>query len=563
MRTVDPEHYAALLRLAYLVLDDGDAPLGRARRAAARAARARDSGYPAMRTRLVAILLTDPPAGRHRLHRLFVEPARPARGPVRAALLELPPRDRLAYLLRRDGLTAPEAAAELGEHVEAAFWDVDRATAAVGDRTGLDEAAQLAEIEGFEPDVVRLRPPRAVRPAWRAAAAVVLAAALPAVAAFALTRPDGTSGVPEAVDPGAWRTVTRPTIEEWPAQGGLRHETGLLRRAADAWRAERGDPPRGRVFLLYAGTVDGASLVVLRDSPGPRDTPSVAQYFERDLSRGVESVRKLGTGAGQLITLGMTWRYLVPPWLQDVRAAVPGGREPDWVPVGVADGLSDRLPWRWFRPGCQNYVAFRMVFRPAGGGAHKYTQLASHDPLAAAPRVWFRDPPEEAGRFRWAALSAVACEGATTLSEAADLRLSQVWAGKLPDRGGRARLLAVEASSPRGTRGTAVLVSDDGRALSERGGTNAEAISSPDAMAAAVWWRSARRWHLVAAAGSEVERLKTVGELGSRESDGGGAPLLTVPGPRTGGPSPETSGLPVVHVVAYEEDGDRTVVSPS
>ncbi|MFA1538934.1 hypothetical protein [Actinomadura monticuli] len=54
----------------------------------------------------------------------------------------------------------------------------------------------------------------------------------------------------------------------------------------------------GSVVLPRAGRADGASLVVLRAPPGSRDAPGVAQYFERRLSRGVESVRGLGTNGG-------------------------------------------------------------------------------------------------------------------------------------------------------------------------------------------------------------------------------------------------------------------------
>jgi len=568
-RTADRGHYARLLRLAYLVLDDGDDPVLPARRAAARAAGARRGGYPAMRSRLVTILLTGPPAGRHRLHRLIVEPAGTPPGPVRAALRELSPHERLAYLLRRDGLTAPEAAAELRAHVQADFRDVDQAVTAVETLTGLDEAAQRAEIETFEPDLVRLRPPPAVPPAWRAAVAAVVAVALLAVAGFALTRGTEATGGPVVIGRRAWQATGTPGIAEWPTQGALRHDAGLLRRAAAAWRAERREPPLGRVVVLYAGTVDGASLVVLRDSPGPREPPRVAQYFERRLSRGVESIRRLGTDAGQMIMVGMTWRYLVPPWMRDVRVAVPSGRSPRWVPVAVRDGLSDPLPWDWFTPRCQNYVVFRMTFRPGTGGrARTVTQLASHSPQSASPLVRFRDPPgtpERQERFRWAALRAVACEAATTLSESGDLMLGHLWSGGLPDDGGRATLLTVESSSPWSGPGTSILITDDGRALSERGGTNSDTISSAGTLAAALWWRSSRRWHLVAAAGPGIARLKTVGELGAHEREAGrrsGPPLLVVPGPRAGGTPPETARLPVVHVVAYETDGDRTIVSP-
>ncbi|SNS23811.1 hypothetical protein [Actinomadura mexicana] len=550
------ENYGRLLRLAYLTLDDGDHPLSRARRAVARAMRTRRGGYPAMRARLVAILLTDPPTGRHRLNGLLFEPARIGPGPVRAALLEFPRHERLAYLLGRDGLTAPETVAELSVHVPVDFGDVDRIIGAVDDRTGMDEVAQRAEIEAFDPDLVRLRPPPAVPPAGRAAVAGVVAVVLLAVAGTALTGEDERHGAPALISASTWQASDAPTVDVWPSQGGLLHDAKLLRRAADAWRNDRRDPPLGRVAVLYAGPVDGASLVVLRDSPGPRDTPSVAQYFERRLSRGVESVRKLVTNAGQLVMVGMTWRYLVPPWLRDVRAAVPSGRSPDWQPVAVRDGLTAPLPWQWFTPRCQNYVVFQMT-----SGTQTVTQLASNDPRSAAPSVWFRDPPERGRRSEWAALNAVACAGAATLSESGDLRLGRLWSGDLPDGGGRATLLTVDASSPSGAPGGSLLISEDGQALSERGGTNSDHASSSWTEAAAVWWRSPRRWHLVAAAGPGVARLKSVGELGSHETAAdrrGGAPLLVVPGPRSGA----AARLPVVQVVAYEPDGDRTVVTP-
>jgi hypothetical protein len=430
---------------------------------------------------------------------------------------------------------------------------VDRVVAGVVARTGLDEVAPRAEIEAFEPDLVRLRPPGAVPPGgW--AAAVVVVAALLLVAGVALAPRGERRAGPSAVDPRAWRETTSPTINEWPAQGGLRQDTGLLRRAADAWRADHRRPPVGGLVLLYAGKVDGASLVVLRDSPGSPDGVRVAQYFERRLSRGVESVRELGTGAGQVIMLGMTWRYLVPPWLRDVRAAVPSGRAPDWRPVRVRDGLSDPLPWRWFEPRCQNYVVLQMTSGSAGGRPRTVTQFASNDPTSATPRVMFRDPPERDERFRWAALHAVACESAATLSESDDLLVGRLWSGDLPDGGGRATMLTVDSSAA----STALLISDGGRALSEPGGTNGATASATGLMAGAVWWRSPRRWHLVAAAGPRVARLKAVGELGAHET-GDEPPVLVVPGPDAGA---RPSRLPVVQLVAYGRDGGRAIVGP-
>lgn len=168
-------------------------------------------------------------------------------------------------------------------------------------------------------------------------------------------------------------------------------------------------------------------------------------------------------------------------------------------------------------------------------------------------------------RFRWAALRAVAC-GAVTLRESGDLRLGRLWSGEPPDGGGRATLLTVDGAAPGAAPGTCVLISGDGRTLAGRGGTNSATASSLTTTAAALWWLSPRRWPLVAAAGPGITRLRAVGEPGERESGPvrpGEAPVPAVPGPRTGGERPGRARLPVVHVVAYERDGDRTVISPS
>ncbi|MFC6884298.1 RNA polymerase sigma factor [Actinomadura yumaensis] len=562
MRTAARKRYTDLLRLAYLALDDGTSPstadgwavLGRARGAVRRA---RGASYGAVRRGLVGVLATEPPARpRVTRPRLFVEPAVTPPGPARAALRELSPHERLAFVLCRvEGLTPPEAAAELGDRLLVTAGDVDRALAAVDRASGLGAEAQRAELLAFDPALVRLRPPPRAWPV-----AVVLAALL---AAGALTA-RGLSGTgrtddPVLVGPGRWRATGTPTMDDWPARGGLTGDRALLRRAAAAWRADRRAPPLGRAAVLFADRVDGASVVVLRDSPGLGDPPSVAQYFERPLTRGVESVRRLGSPAGQLIMVGTTWRYLVPPWLSDPRVALPSERTPGWRPIGVRNGLTNPVPWRWFTPRCQNYVAVRMVHRPgAGGWPRRLTQLVSHNPGSTAPRVWFRDAGPDDEGFQWAAVRAATCAAAASLTESGDLRIGRLWRGSLPDGGGRATLMTVDVASPWGAPGAAVLIGDDGRALSGRGGTNGDYASPAATTAGAVWWPSRRRWHLVAAAGPSVTRLKTIGDVGGHE----GNPLL-VPGPPVRGAAPATEPLPVVQVVAYEADGDRTVISPS
>jgi hypothetical protein len=314
--------------------------------------------------------------------------------------------------------------------------------------------------------------------------------------------------------------------------------------------------------------------VVLRDTPGVRAAPMVAQYFERRLSRGVESINRLDSGSGQLIMLGTTWRYIVPPWLTELSVAVPRQSTPQWYPVPVHAGLTAPLPWWWFSTGCQSYVVIRTTSRPATGAAPMpVTMFGGNNPQASAPRVWFRDPdprrPDtgyEGDDLQWAALRAIACGSMTGLSDSGDLRIGRVWTGSLPGLD-RAALITVDASAPPGRAGRAALIDEDGHNLTEQGATNSDFSSGSETLAGAVWWHSPRgdnAWRLVAAAGRGIARLKAVGEFGTyetrRRSDG---TLLLAPPPDADGLARRDTRLPVVQIIAYEDDGDRTVISPS
>jgi hypothetical protein len=321
---------------------------------------------------------------------------------------------------------------------------------------------------------------------------------------------------------------------------------------------------------MYAGTVDDATVVIMHDAPGTRDTPMVAEYFERRLSRGVESIRALGTENGEFIMIGTTWRYLVPPWISDISAALPLLSEPHWHPVAVHDGVTDPLPWRWFDPDCQTYMVFQMRSHPAPAAPRRITLFASPTPESGTPLIWFRnaDPHREDSGFtgesgQWAAIRALACESMTSLSDAGDLRVGRLWSGHLPDGGGRATLTSVDVSVPWGTSGTAFLIADNGRVLTGGGTTNSDYSSPADTIAGTVWWRSSSRWHVIAAAGSGIAGLKAVGELGEHEArrDGSGTLLITS-GPSVHGKRPQLTRLPVVRVIVYEPDGDRTLISP-
>ncbi|MEU5883642.1 hypothetical protein [Spirillospora sp. NPDC047279] len=568
--------YTDLVRLAYLGLDDGTAPpesvLAAARRAVRHSARAGPgSSYRQLRHRLALELLTRPPHHRRPfLRRLFFEPEATPPTPLRTALQRSSPHERLAYLLvRLEGLTAPEVAAELNDQLMIDAWDVDSALTDVDERAGLDPTARHDELRGFDPTLVRLRPPPSLPMTVRIALLLVTVVLISAGSfGYEHWRNAGRPGDPLVVDNARWNRHGVPSLDDWPTQGGLRGDRALLRRAATAWKADRRDPPLGRVSVMYAGTVSGATIVVMHDTPGTRDTPMVAQYFERPLSRGVESIRSLGNDNGQLVMLGTTWRYLVPPWLTDLSYSLPDQPTAGWVPLQVTDGVTDAIPWRSFDPDCQDYVVLRMNHKGTGA----VTQLASHNPESATPLVWFRDAdPRREGdtgsitdRAQWTTVHALSCGDAVYLTEAGDLRVGRLWSGELPDGGGHATLVSIDVSVPWGAPGITALMSDDGRLLTDRGNTNGDYSASTDSIAGAVWWRSSKRWHLIAAGGSGVSGLKMVGELGNRDARRrDGRTVLMVPGPRLRGEYPQVARLPVVQVVAYEPDGDHTVISPT
>jgi hypothetical protein len=430
--------------------------------------------------------------------------------------------------------------------------------------------------------VVRLAPvpPRPRRRALAAAGVVTVLAAGLAAGYGPWPRADGAA-LPAVIGADAWRRVAVPDLAVWPTRGDRRDDRALLRRALRAWRQEREDRPLGRVAVLFAGTLDDAAVVVLRDAPGTRAAPMVAKYAERPLSRGIESLRPMAPGAGQLVLLdGGSRRYLLPPWRGELRFARPAEQRPRWVAVPVRDGVSDPLPWAAFDADCQFFAALRLTDR-SRGRPETITQLASHVERYPTPQVASRPRPPPAapstssgpesgtqsaagsraqsgGDRDWPAVRALSCSGPLLLPESGDLRLRELWRGRLPDHGGGAALFTVDRSDSE--HSTALLVSEDGRFLAEGVTSSAYTDGEDQAVTGAAWWRSARtgRWYLVVAA-QAMATVEVVGELGRHPAD---EDALIVGGPEGDGAAEVDDELPVVQVVAYDRSGVRTTLTP-
>jgi hypothetical protein len=583
------QRYSDLTRIAYLVLDDGHARPG-ALLATARNLVQSVAGrvwatpdpaetYAELRRGLAGRLVGAPPAisGRGIEAGLGLRlgwrlgpgaaPAPAADGRTRTTLRKLSPHERLVYVLARaEGLAAEAVAGELAEHLVVTADDVTRTLADVAAATGLDADAQAAELRAFDPTVVRLGPsPREPRRRYVVAAAVLAVLVAATAVGYAARRQAPRPDDPALIAADLWRRERNPDVTVWPTQGSRVRDLDLLRRARESWRRNSRTPPVGRIYVMYAGELGDATTVILRDTPATRGAPLVAQYVERPLSRGIESVRQLGIGGHDLILIdALSNRFLVPPWRTSLRASPLNRPRPEWRDLAVRGGVSDALPWHWFAVECQFYVAFQ-VADARSAPARTLTVLASHVSASATPAISFRGPGPRRhddtaldSRERWAAVRALACDGGVSLQESADLRVGELWRGTLPDRGGAAQMLTVErAGGAADQTDAALLVTENGHARGY-GDSNSDHVLWADEQAAAVWWRSARsnRWYLVVAAAPRVPRYYVIGELGRHEPRG---PSLVLRGPKG---IIDVDERPVVQVVVHEPDGDRSVVTP-
>jgi hypothetical protein len=578
----EPERwwYSDLIRIAYLVLDDGTARpgalLATARRVVQQAAgRALVTPgpvetYQELRRGLLPRLVRDPPAARLSLRRAPVpgQDAPGSSGRTRAALRRLSRHERLVYVLARvEGLAPRDVDGELAQCLVITADDVTRTLTQIDTATGLEAAEQTAELRAFDPTVIRLLPaPGRGRWHGRLLALITLTALVAVLTGgYAVWRQTPRTGDPVLVKASLWRHERNPDVAVWPTEGGRKWDLALLRRARKSWLHDPRMPPMGRLFVLYAGDLGDTTTVIMRDSPGIRSPALIAQYVERPLSRGVESVRELGIGSDDLILIdALSNRYLVPPWLTDWRVAPLGLPHPEWHALPVHGGVTDPLPWSWFDVRCQFYVAFQAVDR-SSPTARTITRLASHVSASATPGITFRVPGRAryddtalGDQARWDAVRALSCTGGASLQDSADLRVGQLWRGRLPEHGDSARIFTVERSGGAADQTDQALLVDDKSETIGYGDTNGDRVLWADELAAAVWWRpvGAHRWYLIVAAAKDVPRFYVVGELGRHEPRGRS---LVLAGPKQ---DSHIDQRPVVQVVVDEPDGGRSVVTP-
>lgn len=385
---------------------------------------------------------------------------------------------RTAQLLEAAGVAAPEKAVR-----EAVALDADAGPA----------AETLLRSQEFDACSVQTRPTDLVRRtrrrrmAWAAtvtATAVVIAGVLVvphAVSGSRSVAPTGASsqGILDAkrlirASADQWADTSRVDFTVWPARGGRTGDETLLARALDAWSAPSAavrvsatpgtatDAPPRTPQLLYAGDVDGRSVVLLTD--GDR----LARYTERDdgaraaldLARVDDS--DVTTAATVVLTRNKgSARYLTAPWVAE--ATTRDLLRPD-TPAGslhvARDGVTDPVPVVAPGAGCDKrpVLQLRSSSRIVEHHAFLVTDLGGLSPvhLTYTPLPGHGTPPARAPReatssqalLAWAR---TACRlpswegGAVRSVEAWDFAEQQ-----LPENGGRAVWMCARAATWRG-----------------------------------------------------------------------------------------------------------------
>ncbi|KOX26290.1 MULTISPECIES: hypothetical protein [unclassified Streptomyces] len=409
------------------------------------------------------------------LDRALAEAAPATRAALALRALEGLPADATARLLASAGVTEPAAALRAAERIGAA--------------SGTDVETLLRSAE-FDPCTVHTRPTDLLRRRRRTRLAALAGALLLLTAGAAVTAGVRAGTEPEPVaapsapvrapDPTAllrtpadrWADTSRVDLTAWPARGARAGDTALLRRALDTWARGAGDgvrqtatpgtsaaPPAAPPRLLFAGTVDGAGVVLLYDGgrlaryAEPRDGRGPAAL---DLARADDA--DVTTGAAVVLTRtpGRA-RYLLAPWIaeaavRDLGAPGTAARPLDVTPDGVTGPVPYDVPSTSGAPGrapgaCAGVTALQLRSSSRIVEDHAFL-LADLGELAPAHLTWTpppgagapaRAPREATGARGLAAWARSACSLAAL--HGAGVRSVNRWEyaeQALPERAGRA-----------------------------------------------------------------------------------------------------------------------------
>ncbi|MFH9725310.1 hypothetical protein ACH4M4_20430 [Streptomyces sp. NPDC017254] len=301
---------------------------------------------------------------------------------------------RAAFVLRVLEGISPADVAHLLEAGTADPADALRQAEILRATVGPRAESLLHGVE-FDPCTVQIRPTDLLRRRQRSAIAMIAVLAVLASFAAVVTAAWSASraapersvsaapgpqaeGYARATDPlrlvrapaEAWADTGRVDFTAWPARGRRTRDTALLSRALDAWAngADAGDggdagdhgtvrvtatpdtstrPPAEPAQLLFAGSVDGAGVVLLHhDRRLALYTEPATGTASRSLSIARADDADVTGGAAVAVSRTATHaRFLLAPWIDD--SALRDLLRPDGPSTALAvsrDGITGPVP---------------------------------------------------------------------------------------------------------------------------------------------------------------------------------------------------------------------------
>jgi hypothetical protein len=483
----------------------------------------------------------------------------PEHAAVDAALVDLHAEARAAYallvgeglaaseitrILREAGVKAPRSAVVAAQDLRDRLWD--------DSGLGPDSQTRLLQDAALDPTVARLRPPdlliRRALMVLRTGAVLAAVAALVFAITAAVSRPGGTDPVPvtaaapaaqaaQLVAAEAWRTSSELSLDVWPSRGSRRTDSVLRDTAVRAW--QRGEhvtalagtasgPPVGMVRTLYAGDLDGQTVVLLADDV------RIARYVDAGKSRTVTLAPKprrdpVNASALRLTSGTTSARYLLAPWVSKAEATVLGG---GWRALIATDGVTGAVGGGGGGAACWSGPVLRLT----AGDVHDGAPFTLADFGAATPAHARYVPPVEPGPITgpqeldarggpavWNRLGCALTElrGATLDSVTA----WELWSGDLPENAGRASWVCTRADGTGGANRAAADLVMPGAAKTQRTAvrtaTRLCSQLAPD-LVVATWWKApSGKWYFLAAGSRNVGRI-TLSGLNGRTTRGDG-----------------------------------------
>ncbi|MFI1655980.1 hypothetical protein ACH4ZU_13855 [Streptomyces sp. NPDC020472] len=480
-----------------------------------------------------------PPAGG--TDELALDRALAAAAPATRAALALTAWEGLARepvlaLLREARAADPERAVAEAERLRAAAaFDV----------------AELLRRPEFDPCTVHLRPTDLLRRRRRTRVAALcgVLALLTGTIGGALVREHETPRPPMSAAPGGttpvrvpaerWAHTSRVDFTAWPARGDRSSDRPLLRRAVTAWtRGAPLGPGSGarRPSLLFAGTVDGASVVLLHTGL------TLVRYTEPGTGRGRPSLVETRADDSDVTTAAAVvltredhlTRYLLAPWIaeagvRDLRAPGAAARPLPVTADGVTGPVADSGPTGGAAPGttagsCGEVPALRLRSSTRIVEDHAFL-VADLGGLVPAHLTWTplptpgdsaRRPREATGPLGLAAWSRSACSLAALRD--GGVRSVNRWefaAQPLPEGAGRALWVCARADTWEGRGRADVTLEAAGRSVPVTTVRNTGACGrfGQDVLAGTVWSAPSGARHLLAAGSRRVVGVTAAGAV--------------------------------------------------